>query len=199
MPTFNVKASVRDGEMWIQVDHGLTGAGHPHLFVRASSSAAPALPQPGAWPAGLPWSIADRLRNGGDEKGRVLSVWQELPGRQPVPLTVLAWHAHGAGPLYVFDAAHSPALSREVGRELTAVLLDVLLEAAAHRNAPVANEWRRRLRWSQVALKHAPHRERSALRKANLQRALALHFTKHQPPPTAAAWTKGAWLGERAF
>lgn len=152
-----------------------------------------------AWPAGLPWSITDRLRNGGDEKGRVLAVWQELPGKAPVPLAALAWHAHGAGPLYVFDVGHADVLAVEVGRRLTAILLDALLQAAAHPEAPVAAEWRRRLRWSQIALAHAPHRERGRYRRENLRRALALSFTKYEPPPAAARWTKGAWLGERRF
>jgi hypothetical protein len=199
MPTYNAKVTVKSGEMEVNVDFGLTGAGHPHLFLRASSSSAPALPDPGTWPNGLPWSVTDRLRNGGDEKGRVLAIWQELPSHQPVPLAVLAWHAHGTGPLYVLDAGHSDALIPDVGRELIGVLLDALLEAAAHRNAPVALKWQSRLRWSQVALKRAPHRERPDYRRENLRRALALGFTKYQPPPAAGDWTRGAWLGERTF
>jgi hypothetical protein len=78
----------------------------------------------------------------------VLAIWQELPGAAPVPLATLAWHAHGTGPLYVFDLGHTDALAIDIGRELTAILLDALLQAAAHRNAPVAPEWRIRLRWS---------------------------------------------------
>ncbi len=143
--------------------------------------------------------MTDRLRNGGDEKGRVLAIWQELPGAVPVPLAALAWHAHDTGPLYVFDLGYSDVLDADIGRQLMAILLDALLQAAAHRNAPVAAEWRSRLRWSQVALSHAPHRERARFRRENLRRALALRFTKYQPPPDAARWTKGAWLGERVF
>jgi hypothetical protein len=199
MPAYNAKVTVQKGTMKVNLDCGLTGAGHPYLFLRASSSSAPALADPGTWPTGLPWSVTDRLRNGGDEKGRVLAVWQELPSHQPVPLAVLAWHAHDTGPLYVFDAGHSDALAPKVGRELIALLLDALLEVAAHPKACVASEWQDQLRWSQVALKHAPHRERPDYRRNNLRRALALSFTKHQPPPVAADWTKGAWLGERAF
>lgn len=86
-----------------------------------------------------------------------------------------------------------------VGRALTAVLLDALLQAAAHPDAPVAGEWQRRLRWSQVALAHAPHRESAGYRRENLRRALGLSFAKYEPPPAAARWTKGAWLGERTF
>lgn len=199
IPSYNVKAISESGEIHIKVDHGLTGTGYPQLFLRASSSAAPVLAHPGRWPAGLAWSVAYRLRNGGDEKGRVLAIWQELPGHAPVPLSVLAWHMHGTGPLYVFDAGHNGALTPGVGRELIAVLLDALLEVAAHRRTRVASEWQRQLRWSQAAIKHAPHRERPGYRRENLQRALALSFTKHQPPPVAAEWTRGAWLGERAF
>jgi hypothetical protein len=132
MPDYNVKVAVRSGEVYLRVDHGLTGAGYPHLFLRSSSSAAPVLADPGRWPTGLAWSITDRLRNGGDEKGRVLAVWQEMPGHPPIPLSVLAWHAHGTGPLYVFDAGHSSALNPKVGLELVALLLDALLEAAKH-------------------------------------------------------------------
>jgi hypothetical protein len=199
MSGYNIKVAVRGQEMHLEVDHGLTGSGHPHLFLRSSASSAPVLADGGPWPVGLPWSVTDRLRNGGDEKGRVLAIWQELPGDALVPLAALAWHAHGTGPLYVFDLGHSDALEIDIGRQLTAILLDALLQAAAHRNAPVAPEWRSRLRWSQVALAHAPHRERARFCRENLRRALALRFTKYQPPPAAAHWTKGAWLGERTF
>jgi hypothetical protein len=92
----NLKVAVQRGEIRLSVDYGLTGAGHPHLFLRSSASSAPVLDEQ-AWPTGLPWSVVDRLRNGGDEKGRVLGIWQELPGTSPVPLAVLAWHAHGGG------------------------------------------------------------------------------------------------------
>lgn len=198
MPGYSVKVSIRRGEMYLEMDHGLTGAGHPHLFLRSSASSAPVLDDR-SWPVGLPWSVTDRLRGGGDEKGRVLGVWQELPGAAPVPLAALAWHAHGTGPLYVFDLGHSDVLEIAVGRALTAILLDALLQTAAHPDAPVAGEWQRRLRWSQVALAHAPHRERAGYRRENLRRALGLSFAKYEPPPAAARWTKGAWLGERTF
>lgn len=199
MPDYNVKVAVRSGQVHLRVDHGLTGAGYPHLVLRSSSSAAPVLADPGHWPTGLAWSITDRLRNGGDEKGCVLAVWQEMPGHPPIPLSALTWHAHGTGPLYVLDAGHSNVLDPKVGLELIALLLDALLETAMHPKAPVAVEWQRRLRWSQAALKHAPHRERPDYRRENLRRALMLSFSKHQPPPTAAGWTRGAWLGERVF
>jgi hypothetical protein len=199
MSGYNIKVAVKRNEMHLEVDHGLTGSGHPHLFLRSSASSAAVLPDPGPWPIGLPWSVTDRLRNGGDEKGRVLAIWQELPGAAPVPLAALAWHVHGTGPLYVFDLGHSDTLDADIGRRLTAVLLDALLQAALHRNAPVAPEWRGRLRWSQVALAHAPHRVRTRFRRENLRRALAWRFVRYQPPPVAARWTKGAWLGERTF
>ena len=99
----------------------------------------------------------------------------------------------------MFDLGQATMLEDDVGRELTAILLDALLQAAAHPNTPVSAEWRRRLRWSHSALAHAPHRERASYRKENLKRALALSFSKCQPPPVAARWTKGAWLGERRF
>ena len=186
-------ATQRDG-----VGGGLSVAGHPHLFLRSSASSAPVLDKQ-AWPTGLPWSVADRLRNGGDDKGRVLCVWQELPAAVPVPLAVLSWHAHGTGPLYVFDIGHTNVIDADVGRRLTAILLDALLHAATHPDAPVADEWRRRPRWSQAPLAHAPHRERGTYRRENLRRALAHSFTAYTPPPVAARWTKGAWLGERRF
>lgn len=198
MPGYNIKVSVKRAEMYVSVDYGLTGASHPHLYLRSSASSAPVLNERG-WPTGLAWSVTDRLRNGGDEKGRVLAIWQELPDKAPVPLAALAWHAHNTGPLYVFDIGHTDVLDVAVGRRLTAILLDALLQAASHPEAPVASEWRRRLRWSQAALAHAPHRERGRYRRENLRRALALSFTKYEPPPAAARWTKGAWLGERRF
>lgn len=199
MPAYNIKVTVKHKEMHLEVDYGLTGSGHPHLFLRSSTSSAPVLPDPGPWPVGIPWSVTDRLRNGGDEKGRVLAIWQEPPGVAPVPLATLAWHVHGTGPLYVFDLGHTEALTVDVGRQLTAILLDALLRAAAHPDAPVAREWRSRLRWSQVALAHAPHHERGRFRRENLRRALSGRFVKYQPPPAPARWTKGAWLGERTF
>lgn len=198
MAGYNIKVTVKRGEMRVSVDHGLTGGGHPHLYLRSSASSAPVLTER-AWPMGLAWSVTDRLRNGGDEKGRVLAIWQELPEKAPVPLAALAWHAHGTGPLYVFDIGNAQVLDLEIGRQLTIVLLDALLQAAAHPKAPVAAEWQRRLRWSQAALAHAPHRERVRYRRENLRRAHALAFTKYEPPPAAARWTKGAWLGERKF
>jgi hypothetical protein len=197
--SYNIKVAVRRKEMYLEVDHGLTGSRHPHLFLRSSASRAPLLPEPGPWPVGVPWSMTDRLRNGGDDKGRVLAIWQEMPGVAPVPLATLAWHTHGTGPLYVFDLGHTEAVTIDIGRQLTAILLDALLQAAAHRNAPVAPEWRGRLRWSQAALAHAPHGERALLRRENLRRALSLRFLRYRPPPVAARWTKGAWLGERIF
>jgi hypothetical protein len=199
MATYNVRVALRAGEMEVRIDHGLTAAGHPHLFLRASSSAAPALPDGDPWSPGLAWSISDRLSNGGDAKGRVLAIWQELPGFDPVPLAVLAWHAHETGPLYILDAGWSGVLTGELGRELTAVLLDALLEAAAHGSSPVSSAWWRQLRWSQVALERSPHRQRSLYQRENLRRALELQVTKHSPPPAAAAWTKKSWLGERSF
>ena len=198
MRSYNLKVAVRHGEMRVSVDYGLTGAGHPHLFLRSSVSSAPVLDEQ-AWPTGLPWSVTDRLRNGGDDKGRALAVWQELPGAAPVPLAVLTWHAHGTGPLYVFDLGHTNVIDAAVGQRLTMILLDALLQAAAHPDAPVASEWRRQLRWSQAPLAHAPHRLRGRYRRENLRRALAHSFTAYAPPPVAARWTKGAWLGERRF
>jgi hypothetical protein len=146
-----------------------------------------------------PGSVTDRLRNGGDDKDRVLAIWQELPGAAPVPLAVLTWHAHGTGPLYVFDLGHTNVIDSAVGRRLTMILLDALLQAAARPDAPVGAEWRRHLRWSQAPLAHAPHRLRGRYRRENLRRALAHSFTAYAPPPMAARWTKGAWLGERRF
>lgn len=199
MSTYNVKVAVKNGETEIHVNHGLTGGGHPHLFVRDSDSAAPVLAEDGTWPVGLPWSIGDRLRGGADKKGRVLAVWQELPGQDPVPIAVLAWHAHGTGPLYVFDAGHSDAVDAEEGPELVRLLFDVVLEAAAHPKSPVAAEWQDRLRWSQVAIKHAPHQDHTAYRRENLRRAILRGFVTYKPPPPPGDWTKGAWLGERVF
>lgn len=199
MATYNLKVAVKGGETLAHVNHGLTGVGHPHLFLRDSASAAPMLADDGVWPVGLPWSIADRLRNGADEKGRVFGIWQELPDHDPVPVAALAWHAHGTGPLYIYDIGHSAAVTDDAGRRFVAILLDALLEAAAHPKSPVAKEWQRQLRWSQVAINHAPHGDRSGHRRENLRRALALGFGKYQPPPAPGAWTKGAWLGERTF
>jgi hypothetical protein len=114
-------------------------------------------------------------------------------------MATLAWHAHGTGPFYVYDAGHSDAVGLEVGRRFIAILCDALLEAAAHPNSPVTRQWQDRLRWSQVALKHAPHSKRDDYRRENLRRAKSLGFSAYKPPPAPGAWTKGAWLGERVF
>ena len=49
--------------MLLRVNCGLTGAGHPHLYLRSSAPSAPVLDER-AWPVGLAWSVTDRLRNG---------------------------------------------------------------------------------------------------------------------------------------
>ncbi len=41
MPAYNIKVAVRRKEMYLEVDHGLTGSGYPHLFLRSSASSAP--------------------------------------------------------------------------------------------------------------------------------------------------------------
>jgi hypothetical protein len=105
MAGYNIKVSVKHGEMHVSARQGLTGGGYPHLFLCSSAFSAPVLDDR-AWPTGLAWSVTDRLRNGGDEKGRVLAIWQEPPGKTPIPLASLTWHTHGTGPLYVFDLGH---------------------------------------------------------------------------------------------
>lgn len=198
MSSFHLKVSAVKGEMKVTVDHGLSRSGYPGLYLRSSVSAAPVLDE-AHWPLGLPWCVADRLRGRGASKGRVLAVWQELGGRDPVPVAAAAWHAHETGPLYVFDLGHSSDVQREVGELLENVLLDALLEAARHHKAPVHRDWHGQLRWSQIALARVGPSERNDYRRANLGRAKTLGFTKYVPPPLAAEWTKGAWLGVRRF
>lgn len=41
MPGYNIKVSVKRGEMHVSADYGLTGAGHPHLYLRSSASSRP--------------------------------------------------------------------------------------------------------------------------------------------------------------
>lgn len=182
MIRYGIEVGVKNREMLLRTDCGLTGAGHPHLYLRSSASSAPVLDER-AWPVGLAWSVTDRLRNGGDRKGRVIGMWQELPKSEPVPLAALAWHAHGSGPLYAFDLGHATTLDTAVGRRLTAVLLDTVLQAAAHRNTP----WpptgddgcagRRRL-WRTRRIESAPttakrtSNGRSPCRSANASRRL---------------------------
>ncbi|HEY4809852.1 MAG TPA: hypothetical protein VIH71_02225 [Solirubrobacteraceae bacterium] len=43
MSSYNIKVTVKRKEMHLDVDYGLAGSGHPHLFLRSSTSSAPVL------------------------------------------------------------------------------------------------------------------------------------------------------------
>ncbi len=49
MPAYNIKVTVKRKEMHLEVDYGLTGSGHPHLFLPSSTSSAPVLADHGPW------------------------------------------------------------------------------------------------------------------------------------------------------
>jgi hypothetical protein len=65
--SYNLKVAVRRVEMQVSVDHGLTGTGHPHLFLRSSASEASDRPLIGPGPirfsAPVPTSLASDSRS----------------------------------------------------------------------------------------------------------------------------------------
>lgn len=151
------------------------------------------------WSPGVAWGVADRVRNGGDEKGRAIAIWHRAQNQEPTPFAVLTWHTEGSGPFYLFDLGSRMNLGAPLRRELEAVLLDVMLQASKHPNAPVADEWRDRLRWATVHFLRAPHRVRRTYAQEGIKRAKKLAFEKYRPPPEAPASLSKTWLGERSF
>jgi hypothetical protein len=196
----NLSVAVRAGETYLHVEGGLPVGTYPRLAIYSSDVIVPniALDSP-LWDPGVAWSVRDRMRNRGNEKGRAIALWHRALGSEPTPFAVLTWHTEGAGPFYVFAVGTRNNLNAPLRRQLEAALLAVLLTASKHREAPVAPEWQDTLRWATVHFLHAPHGDRKEYATAAIRHAKRLGFDRHQPPPAAPAAMSESWLGERNF
>jgi hypothetical protein len=192
--------SVKKGQTYLQVNQAVSVERWPHLRALSSERRAPNIGEGSTrWQDGLAWSIADRLRNGGDRKGRVVAIWQEPREGAPTPLAALSWHREEAGPFYLLDAGARIDLAKGARAELLATLLKIMLDASRHPGAGVAEEWRSSLRWATVHFKRAPNAVRKDYAKAALRRARGLNFEQYRPPPPAPRAMIKSWLGERQF
>lgn len=197
---YGVAVSDRGGETHLHVERSLAIGSWPKLGLASSDVIVPNIAlDSNQWAPGVAWSIQDRLRNGGDEKGRAIAIWHRARHAEPTPFAILSWHTEGSGPFYLFDVAARLNLNAPFRRRLEAVLLAVMLEASRHPDAPVAEEWQERLRWATVHFLHAPHTERKEFARAAINRAKRLSFTRYEPPPPAPASMSRTWLGERDF
>lgn len=191
---------VRDGETYLHIEGALPVGTYPRLSISSSDAVAPniALESP-LWDPGVAWSVRDRLRNGGDEKGRAIALWHRPRGGEQTPFAVLTWHAEGKGPFYLFDVGSRNNLNAPLRRNLEAALVGVMLTAAKHPRAPVAPEWQSTLRWATAHFLHAPHGDRRTYAHAALVRARRLGFERQAPPREAPGDLGKTWLGERRF
>jgi hypothetical protein len=182
------------------VEGGRAVGSYPRLAVYSSDVIVPniALDSP-LWDPGVAWSVHDRMRNGGDEKGRAIALWHRARESEPTPFAVLTWHTEGTGPFYVFAVGSRNNLNAPFRRQLETALLGVMLTASKQREAPVAPEWQDTLRWATVHFRHAPHGDRKEYAKATITRAKGLGFEKHKPPPAAPGDMSKIWLGEQTF
>jgi hypothetical protein len=196
----NLSVAVRAGETYLYVEGGLPVGTYPRLAIYSSDVIVPniALDSP-LWDPGVAWSVRDRMRNRGDEKGRAIALWHRVRGSEPTPFAVLTWHTEGTGPLYVFSLGTRNNLNAPLRRQLEAALLAAMLTASKHREAPVAPEWQDTLRWATVHFLHAPHGDRKEYATVAIRQAKRLGFERHQPPPAAPAAMSETWLGERNF
>jgi hypothetical protein len=82
------------------VEGGLPVGTYPRLAVCSSDVIVPniGLDSP-LWDPGVAWSVHDRMRNGGDEKGRAIALWHRARRSEPTPFAVLTWHTEGTGPV----------------------------------------------------------------------------------------------------
>lgn len=172
----------------ISVEADLTRLGLPGLVLRSSDRRAPRIPD-SRWPAGLRWSIEDRLRSQGARKGRVLAIWQ---GDQVV--AACAWHLHKSGPPVIFDLGCRQDLDRPIAEMAATALLLCLRRiadaSALHRDTST-------LRWADRALDRIPDRGgRNRVRHAVHARAQALGFQPLRPRPK---WVAKRWVTERRF
>jgi hypothetical protein len=189
--TFPIKVGGHGGETAAEIEFGLTRRGLPRAVLRSSATLAPNM-RHDHWPAGLGWSIDERLRSDGALKGRVLAIWQDAAAAK-TPVAALCWHLHASGPLYVLDAGCADAVLDDEPLYM-ALLLLCLRQIAGHRLIARDQD---RLRWSLVAFDRAPRADQAAFRRAGQQRAERLGFRVFAGK--RPAWTKGWWLGEHSF
>ena len=155
----------------------------------AASSAPDRAPhvEPGRLPDGLGWSIDDRLRHTGTQKGRVLAIWQ---GETLV--AACTWHLHDTGPLVIFDlGAHIDLPAQQQRRVCTALL--ACMRDIAQKLGRTPNE----LRWSDRPLDRVPNpRQRNHYRAEVRARAKAMQFVPLRPRPK---FWRGRWAVKRDF
>lgn len=196
----NLSVAIRAGETCLHVEGGLPVGTYPRLAIYSSDVTVPNIALDSAlWDPGVAWSIHDRMRNGGDKKGRALALWHRTSGSEQTPFAVLAWHTEGTGPFYLFTVGTRNNLNAPLRRQLEAALVGAMLLASKHPDVPVAPEWQDTLRWATAHFLHAPHGDRKEYAKAAITHAKQLGFEKHHPPPAAPAAMSKTWLGERTF
>jgi hypothetical protein len=172
----------------ISVESELTRLGLPGLVLRSSGRRAPNISDR-RWPLGVPWSVQDRLRGDGAQKGRVLAIWQ----RDQV-VAVCAWHLHKSGPPVIFDLGCREDLPDPFAERAAGVLLLCLRGIAGA--SPLSRDTST-LRWTDCAVDRYPDRAgRNRVRRAVRARAEALDFRPLRPRPR---WLAGDWVTELSF
>jgi hypothetical protein len=195
-----VSVSVKSGVRHLRVDRHVAVTSWPRLVARSSDARAPSVdPESDKWPEGLAWSVADRLRNGGDAKGRAIGIWQESQDGNPALLAVGTWHDEDAGPLYLLDIGSRTDLEEKTRRTLEAELLAIMLEISGQPGAAVAEEWQRTLRWMTAQFDRAPNKVKKTYARAALERAKRLSFERLSPPSAVPTTLRKGWVGERIF
>jgi hypothetical protein len=172
----------------ISVESELTRLGLPGMVLRSSDRRAPLISGQ-RWPAGVRWSIDDRLRASGARNGRVLAIWQ---GDQVV--AACSWHLHETGPPVILDLGYREDLDQFTGKVAATALMLCLRQIAGagglHRDMAS-------LRWADPALDRIPDRgERNRVRHAVRTRAASLGFEPMRPRPK---WLAKSWVVERRF
>lgn len=195
-----VSVTVKGGDTQLRVKQPVSAESWPRLVALSSDVRVPNFdPESPRWLAGVAWSVADRMRNGGDEKGRAVAIWQESKTREPAALAVASWHREEKGPFYLLDVGARMDLGKTTRRQLEATLLAIMLTASRQPGAGIAAEWQSTLRWATVHFSHAPHTERRQYLEEAIRRAKKLGFERYRPPPAAPATLAKSWLGERKF
>ncbi len=196
----HVSIAERSGETYLHVAGGLPVGTYPRLAIYSSDVIVPNIDLGSdLWDPGVAWSVHDRMRNGGDAKGRAIGLWHRARNAPPTVFGVMTWHVEGTGPFYVFSVGTRNNLNRPLRRQLEGALLAVLLEAAQRPEAPVDEAWRSTLRWATAHFLHAPHTDRTDFARTAIAQARRLGFERHQPPPAAPQALAKTWLGEREF
>jgi hypothetical protein len=185
---FSVHASAGgiDNDTKIRVDASLDQFGLPGLTLRSSSVKAPNIAGL-RWPAGLAWTIEDRLAGTGARKGRILAVWQsgQVVG-------VCAWHVHDRGPLTIFDLGCRNDVSKADADRIRTALIQCLRDIA---EIPELRRTGDQLYWTDLPLRRMPDDQARKKAKHEVrQRADGLKFEALSPRPK---WLKGEWAAVR--